>query len=402
MLHPLQQWVSNMEFTSTARKGYQALFDKLVINESKKQTVNNIADSLVKNKSRYETISRETGVPWFFIALTHKMESNCDFTKYLGNGEPLSRKTTLVPKGRGPFKSFEEGAIDALKYEKLNQVEDWSLPHTLYLIEKFNGFGYVSKGINSPYLWSYSNLYTSGKYVSDGVWDSSAVSQQCGAAVILKAMIQKGYVSFGKTVESTSTENKIATEKLTTEQQMSALIPILSIAELVAPQVAKALGGPLAGGVVALLAKELECAADPVAVGQSATQKPAAQVITALKTVSDAISSLAETPTTSAPPAVEEKPFKATPSAQPTKVNPNSIIVDTDASTIKSVVSAFLFVLASFMVKDAAMAHTIADMIAPAVIAVGSFAGGGALQWLLRRSIGNSNAATLEKAIGIG
>jgi hypothetical protein len=33
-----------------------------------------------------------------------------------------------------------------------------------------NGFGYRAHGINSPYLWSYSNQYHAGKFVSDGVY----------------------------------------------------------------------------------------------------------------------------------------------------------------------------------------------------------------------------------------
>ena len=52
-------------------------------------------------------------------------------------------------------------------------------------------------GINTPYLWSFSNHYTRGKFTSDGNWDSSAVSQQCGAGVILHDLVQRGVVRFG-------------------------------------------------------------------------------------------------------------------------------------------------------------------------------------------------------------
>jgi hypothetical protein len=94
----------------------------------------------------------------------------------------------LVPAGRGPFRTFEEGALDALRLKGYQNIRDWSVARCLYEAERFNGFGYVSRGINSPYLWSYTDLYTRGKYVSDGVWSVRAVSSQCGVVPIMKAM----------------------------------------------------------------------------------------------------------------------------------------------------------------------------------------------------------------------
>jgi lysozyme family protein len=53
--------------------------------------------------------------------------------------------------------------------------------------------------VKSPYLWSFSNHYTKGKYVADGHFDSNAVSQQCGGMVLLKRMEQRGLISFDGT-----------------------------------------------------------------------------------------------------------------------------------------------------------------------------------------------------------
>jgi hypothetical protein len=58
----------------------------------------------------------------------------------------------------------------------------------LSFLEAYNGWGYVKKGINSPYLWSGTNHYTSGKYVRDGVFDPRAVSKQLGAVCMLKEL----------------------------------------------------------------------------------------------------------------------------------------------------------------------------------------------------------------------
>jgi lysozyme family protein len=43
--------------------------------------------------------------------------------------------------------------------------------------------------VPTPYLWSFSSLYEKGKFVADGVFDPAAVSKQCGAAVMLKAVL---------------------------------------------------------------------------------------------------------------------------------------------------------------------------------------------------------------------
>ena len=62
-------------------------------------------------KSRYRAVSAKTGVPWPFIAVIHGSQ---DWTGSLAQGDPWDRKSVHVPSGRGPFKSWEEAAIDAL------------------------------------------------------------------------------------------------------------------------------------------------------------------------------------------------------------------------------------------------------------------------------------------------
>ena len=82
-----------------------------------------------------------------------------------------------------------QSALDALRLKKLDQVTDWSVPHMLFLLEGYNGFGYRRRGVATPYLWSFSNIYQRGKFVLDGKFDPDAVSRQCGAALMLKAIL---------------------------------------------------------------------------------------------------------------------------------------------------------------------------------------------------------------------
>jgi lysozyme family protein len=160
----------------------------MVIRPEREIEVRAIARKLLANKSRYQEIEKATGVPWYVVAVLHQRESDADFNTYLGNGDPLSHPTVNVPAHRGPFASFEAGAVDALRYDSLDKIKSWPIEQIAYCCEKFNGFGYRSHGIPSPYLWSFSNLYQRGKYVSDGQWSSSAIDQQCGTMPMLKEL----------------------------------------------------------------------------------------------------------------------------------------------------------------------------------------------------------------------
>jgi len=185
---------TNSKIYEDIKDQYSKAYDSCIVTANKSE-LDYFMKIVLNNKSRYEAISKETNVPWAVIAVIHSMECDSNFTQYLGNGDSLDLPTVDVPTGRGPFKSFEDGAIDALKYDGLDKVTDWSIPHMLFTLEKFNGLGYrIGHGQatfparTSPYLWSGTNYYKSGKYVSDGEFDSYAVSKQVGCVAKLKSL----------------------------------------------------------------------------------------------------------------------------------------------------------------------------------------------------------------------
>jgi lysozyme family protein len=49
-------------------------------------------------------------------------------------------------------------------------------------------------------LWSFSNQYERGKFVADGKFSSTAKSQQCGAAVMLKLLADAGDIQLQSAV----------------------------------------------------------------------------------------------------------------------------------------------------------------------------------------------------------
>ena len=149
-----------------------------------------VARRLVAAKARYQGVAAKTGVPWFIIAVIHERESGQRWDRSLAQGDPWDRVSTHVPKGRGPFRSWEEAAIDALVYchPYASKWKDWTAGGAMTLLERYNGLGYASKGIPSPYVWSGTDQYKSGKYVADHVFDAHAIDKQLGCAGLILAM----------------------------------------------------------------------------------------------------------------------------------------------------------------------------------------------------------------------
>lgn len=150
------------------------------------------ARRLVTAKARYQAIAARTGVPWFVIAVIHEREAAQDFSASIAQGDPWNRISIHVPKGRGPFASFEEAACDALIgcAPHAASWRDWSSGGSLTLLEQYNGLGYFNRGLPSPYVWAGTDQYVKGKYIRDGLFDGEAVDRQLGCAGLLRAMMQ--------------------------------------------------------------------------------------------------------------------------------------------------------------------------------------------------------------------
>ena len=182
---------------ATLRDEYGRLYRKLSVREARSDSVDWHLAMIRKSKARYENVGEQTGVPWYFIAVTHGLEASFNFRAHLHNGDfPLSSRTRQVPAGRPtkwlPPSDWESSARDALRLLGFTGQKDWSLERTLYRLEAYNGCGYRSYGVPTPYLWSFSNHYDRGKYVADGKFSYTARSQQCGASVMLKMLAEAG------------------------------------------------------------------------------------------------------------------------------------------------------------------------------------------------------------------
>lgn len=183
---------------------YSKKFDAAVVTPKFQNTAESFLLKMLANISTYLRISSSTGVPWYFIAAIHMRESGMDFTRHLHNGDTLTNRTTHVPAGypkadpaNGHSYTFVESCIDAIRLKGLDQWKDWSIPGMLHLLEVWNGTGYISKNVSNPYLWSGTQWYSKGKYVSDGNYNPSVIDAQLGTATLLKIFLNN-YTPAGK------------------------------------------------------------------------------------------------------------------------------------------------------------------------------------------------------------
>jgi lysozyme family protein len=162
--------------------------------------IESLVNKIIAGKQRYLNVVAGTKMPWFFVGLIHAMEGSCNFNTHLYNGDPLTARTVNYPPNKprfapanGSVYTFEESAIQSLKDQGFYTLQSWSLPEILYRLEIYNGAGYLlyHTSVPTPYLWSFSNHYTAGKYTADSKWSDTAVSAQPGAATILKRLSEK-------------------------------------------------------------------------------------------------------------------------------------------------------------------------------------------------------------------
>ncbi|UPJ27807.1 peptidoglycan-binding protein [Bradyrhizobium sp. CW1] len=179
------------------RAEYADLWQRMRIRPERLTEVNAIANRLIALKPRYQQVASKVLVPWHIIAVLHQREASADFAGVLHNGERIigtGKLTSLVPKDRGPFSSWEESAVDALTMppHSLHVVPNWTVERACFEIERYNGFGYRNHHpqVRSPYLWSFSTNYECGKYVADGHFDPDANDKQCGTMPILKMLME--------------------------------------------------------------------------------------------------------------------------------------------------------------------------------------------------------------------
>lgn len=172
---------------------YDQLWSGMVVRAEHEAGIRSICSKLIEGKNVYASVAKDVwgdGKYWWFVAITDQMEGGGGHRTHLHNGDSLHDYTHDDPAGRPhvghepPF-TFNESAVDALQ----GVSTPISISLAAFNWEKYNGWGYLNKPIQDPYLASFSNMYEKGKWIRDHVYDENAVSNQPGALTILKVLI---------------------------------------------------------------------------------------------------------------------------------------------------------------------------------------------------------------------
>ncbi len=133
--------------------------------------------------TRLDRVREATRIPVVVQATIGERECGFNFAKNWGQGDPLTRPSIHVPKGRPPLGpppndrfpvSWEYAAIDAFTVCDRLDVNSapWSLAYACFKWEFYNGGGYRAHGLRTPYVVGGTNLQQAGKYVADGVFQT--------------------------------------------------------------------------------------------------------------------------------------------------------------------------------------------------------------------------------------
>jgi lysozyme family protein len=153
-------------------------------------------ERLLHDKPVYLRIFEATGVPIAGLMALAEREMSGNLHCYLGNGQRLTKRTTIVPLNRGPFPDTEEGfiagALDALQLDGLDQVAkmpgSWSLPRFAYESEHWNGWGYRPRP--SPYVFGGTTVQQPGKFIRDHVYSPTLMDPQLGTIAIVEKLFE--------------------------------------------------------------------------------------------------------------------------------------------------------------------------------------------------------------------
>lgn len=194
--------MSRIVLTEELQAEYARLFSTCDIRPERAAEADALADALLADRGRYHAVAGRLKLPWFAVAVLHYADTERDFNVHLHNGDPLGERTRHLPDGRPlegepPF-AWEDSAVDALRLRHVDQWDDWGIAGTLFLLEGYGGWGYRlhHPEVLSPYLWNYSTHYSQGKYVTDDTWSETALARQCGVAVLLRRLAERGAIEF--------------------------------------------------------------------------------------------------------------------------------------------------------------------------------------------------------------
>ncbi|MDJ0625381.1 MAG: hypothetical protein QNJ31_03335 [Candidatus Caenarcaniphilales bacterium] len=162
-----------------------------------------------ENQSLYREVEQKTQIPSVLIAALHFRESKGNFRTYLHQGDPLGRAPVNHPTNIPTFHNWTDSAIHALGMKKSTQnklginasTNDLSL--LAEYAETYNGKGYENRGLVTPYVYSGTSVYSGGKFVADGKFNSSTIDKQVGILPLIMSVSNGDFKNLAGNTNST-------------------------------------------------------------------------------------------------------------------------------------------------------------------------------------------------------
>lgn len=172
---------------------YSQLLSAMVVRDECKHHVDKVATQILGFRSRFDEVTKATGVPLIFSGPSFYREADLNFNLSPSQGDPWRRVSTHVPRGLGPYPSWIAAAVAAYHREGLDKIGagNWIWELICFYGELFNGFGYRDwHHMHSPYLWGGTNIQSVGKYTSDGHFDEHHMDEQLGVIPIARRITE--------------------------------------------------------------------------------------------------------------------------------------------------------------------------------------------------------------------
>src|SRR5712691_11379094 len=184
MQHPFLSLAPEYEMLLTTMKVDPGREHELVTNATR------VLRLAREHATEWTEVENKTGVPRLWGMSSFERESGSDYSRSPAQGDRWSSISTHVPRGLGPYSSWGDSCVAAYGIDDLDDVgsTNWTWARACYEGELFNGFGPRAHGRRTGYLWSWTNVYAGGKYVSDAVWDPNQHDEQCGMVPMMMAL----------------------------------------------------------------------------------------------------------------------------------------------------------------------------------------------------------------------
>jgi lysozyme family protein len=179
-----------------------------------------------RHSDEWAEVEGKTGVPRLWGLTSFERESGSDYSRSPAQGDRWDKVSVDVPRGLGPYQCWGDACVAAYRIDRLDEVAGsagtgtagvppaigvaggaavpvgdaaagetpalpgWTWTRACYEGELFNGFGPRAHGRQTGYLWSWTNIYTGGKYVADGKWDPDVIDAQCGMVPMMAALLR--------------------------------------------------------------------------------------------------------------------------------------------------------------------------------------------------------------------